>query len=135
MNPTLLALGITAGGLALLDYRTLGLLESRVYFGELRAIFDLDTEMIHAGGSGAPANREIHPRVLKHPFGVVILSDRGLGVEKFSVEADRGWNVFDADMNMESFHNSPMCKSRLIMNAELAGQRLANSIAMVAHGS
>jgi hypothetical protein len=42
MNPTLLALGITAGRLALLNHRTLGLFEPFIDFGELSEILNLD---------------------------------------------------------------------------------------------
>ena len=43
MNPTLLALGIAASGLALLDHRALGLFEPLVDLSEFCMIFDLDT--------------------------------------------------------------------------------------------
>jgi hypothetical protein len=47
------------------------------------------------------------------------------------IEADRGGKILDADVHMKSFHRSPVglkgSQRVFIMNAELAGQRLANS--------
>jgi hypothetical protein len=64
--------------------------------------------MTDARGALAPTDCEIHPWILKHPFGIVFLRDDGFGIEQFSIEADRRPDVFYADMNMESLHPSPI---------------------------
>src|ERR1700691_3707871 len=64
--------------------------------------------MIDASGSSAPADRKIHAWILEHPLGVVVFRDGGLGIEEFAIEADRGRNIFDADMHVKSLHGSPI---------------------------
>ena len=49
-------------------------------------------------------DRKIHARVVQHPFRIVGLDHAGLGGEKRRIEADRLFEVFDADMNMYALH-------------------------------
>ena len=54
--------------------------------------------------STAPADREVDARILEHPFRVVRLEDSRLGCEKRAVETDGLREIFDADVDVESFH-------------------------------
>jgi hypothetical protein len=56
-------------------------------------------------GAAPPlADREVHPRVLQHPLGVIGFRHGRLGGKKRRIEADRGREILDGEMDMESFH-------------------------------
>src|ERR1700675_4550384 len=54
-------------------------------------------------------DREVHPRILKHPLRIVRLCYHRLRRKQGPIEADRGGKILDADMHVESFHGSPIC--------------------------
>src|SRR5271165_1702435 len=88
-DPTLLARGIAANGLAFFDHRTFGPFEPRVYLIKFRTVFDLDAEMIDARGSIAPANGEVDARIFEHPLGIVVFRDDRFGTKELPIESDR----------------------------------------------
>src|SRR5262249_56176041 len=73
VDPRLFGLGIATGRLSLLDDRAAGLAQTRIDVAQLVLAFDLDAEMIEARLLAACRNREIHARVIQHPFPIVSL--------------------------------------------------------------
>src|SRR5215469_4960071 len=104
VDPRLFGLGIATGRLPLLDDRAAGSAQARVDVAKLVLALDLDAEMIEARLFAARRNREIHARVVQHPFRIVGLDHAGLRGEERRIEADRLLEVGDADMNMHALH-------------------------------
>src|SRR5262247_1055484 len=68
--------------------------------------FDLDAEMIEARLLAARRDREIHARVVQHPFGIVGLDHAGSRGEERRIEANRLLEVGDGDVYMHAFHGA-----------------------------
>src|SRR5439155_22587787 len=73
---------IATGRLSLLDNRPAGSAQTRIDIAQFILAFDLDAEMIEARLFAAGRNREIHTRVVQHPFRVVSLDNGGLRGEE-----------------------------------------------------
>src|SRR5262249_6619829 len=82
VDPGLLALGVAAGHLALLDDGAAGLMQPIVDVVQLVLVLDLDAQMIEAGRFAARRDGEIDARVVEHPLGVIRLHHRRLGGEQ-----------------------------------------------------
>ena len=106
VDPRFLRLGVAAGGLALLDDVAAGLAQAGVHLAQFAGILDLDAEMVEAGFAAPRRDREIHPRIVQHPFGVVRLHHGGPGREQRRVEADGLRNVADGHVHMQALHRS-----------------------------
>src|SRR6516162_79969 len=94
VDPRLFGLGIATGRLSLLDDRAAGLAQARIDIAQLVLAFDLDAEMIEARLLAAGRDREIHARIVEHPFCIVRLDHAGLRGEERRIEADRILEVF-----------------------------------------
>src|SRR3546814_420153 len=104
-DPTLLRLGVAAGGSTFLDNRTIGGLEATIDLGQLLLVFDLNAEMLDSlSGVIAGRNCEVDPRILEHPLRIVLLHHGRLRTEQGGVEADRLIEVLDSDMDMQALH-------------------------------
>jgi hypothetical protein len=97
-------LGVATGRLSLLDDRAAGAAQPRIDVVQLVLTFDLDAEMIEPRPFAARRDREIHARVIQHPFRIIGLDHAGLRGEQRRIEADRLFEVFDADMNVYALH-------------------------------
>jgi hypothetical protein len=62
--------------------------------------------VIEAGLPAARRDREIDPRILEHPFGVVRLHHGGLQGKQRRVKSDRIRDVGHCDVNMHAFHDA-----------------------------
>src|SRR5262252_6985461 len=82
VDPRFFGLGITTGRLPLLDDLATGLAQARIDVAQFVLAFDLDAEMIEPRPFAARRDREIHSRVVQHPFGIVDLDHAGLGGEE-----------------------------------------------------
>jgi hypothetical protein len=51
-------------------------------------------------------DREVHPRILEHPFRIIGLRHDTFGTKERLVEVDRGGKIDHADMHMQSFYKS-----------------------------
>src|SRR5215831_15712120 len=75
-NPLLVRLGVAAGGVLRLNDRPLGPAQPVIDLRQFGLVLGLDTEMRDAGRSaGTGADREIDPRIVEHPFNVIVFDD------------------------------------------------------------
>jgi len=66
--------------------------------------------VVDSRGTAPRRNREIHARIVQHPFRVIRLRHRGLRGKQRRVEADRMIEIIDRDMDMKPLHrSSPVC--------------------------
>ena len=93
--------------------------------------------MIEPGFAPARRDREIHARVVEHPFGIVVLAHRRFGGEQGGVEADRLIEIVDRDMDMQAFHGTHLSVQdvRLLARAGLEAFGLAGWHTSGAHFS
>ena len=73
-----------------------------VQFGEA---FDLYAKMPQAGLGGAGRDCKVDSWIFKHPLGVVVLEDGGLGGEETAIKANAFAQIVDGDMHVETFHD------------------------------
>ena len=90
----------------MLDNRPAGSAQTRIDIAQFILAFDLDAEMIEARLFAAGRNREIHARVVQHPFRIVSLDNGGLRGEERRIKADRLLEVSDDDVHMHAFHDA-----------------------------
>jgi hypothetical protein len=88
----------------LFDHFAAGPVEPRINLFQFALILGLDAEMIEARLAATRRDGEIHPRVLKHPLGVIRFGDGGLRREQGRVEANRPLQIVDSDMDMKALH-------------------------------
>jgi hypothetical protein len=106
-NPLLVGSRVAAGRVPGLDNRPLGTAQAVIDIRLFGLILGLDAEMRDAGGAaGARADREIHPRILEHPFDVIVLDDRRLGREQGRVEPRRLRQIVNRHVHVQPFHRS-----------------------------
>ena len=70
-DPFLIGLRIAARRTCFLDDRSIGPAEPLINLRQLTLVFGLNAEMGNFGVAAVRADREIHPRVFKHPLGIV----------------------------------------------------------------
>src|SRR5262249_27391121 len=99
-----LGLGIATGRLSLLEDGAAGLVQTCIDHAQLVLALDLDAEMVEPRPFAARRDREIHARVIQHPFRIVSLHHGRLRREQRRIKLDRIREVFDADMNMYALH-------------------------------
>src|SRR3546814_3164508 len=61
--------------------------------------------MIDAGLAVALRDREVHARIIEHPFRIVGLDDGRLGAEQLRIEAQAGVEVLYGNVDVETFHS------------------------------
>ena len=59
-----------------------------------------------AARPGPRADREIDPRVLEHPFDVIVLDDGRLGREQRRIEPGRLREIVNRHVNVQALHRS-----------------------------
>src|SRR5262245_11777051 len=94
----------STGGLSLLEDRAAGLVQTRIDLAQLVLAFDLNAEMIEPRLLAPRRDREIHARIVQHPFRIISLDHDRLHREQRRIKSDRIREVFDADMNMYALH-------------------------------
>ena len=62
-------------------------------------------------------NREIDPRVVQHPFGIVRLGYAGRFAKQAGIEGDRGIEVFNPDVDVKTLHDAIL--SAICVGAQL----------------
>src|SRR5262245_9818460 len=119
VDPRFLGLGIATGRLSLLEDGAAGLVQTCIDLAQLVLALDLDAEMVEPRPFAARRDREIHARVIKHPFRIVSLHHGRLRREQRRIKLDRIREVFDADMNMYALHGmySLYRRQRLVSDA------------------
>src|SRR5882672_2685629 len=103
-DPALLALRVATRGCTLLQHRRFGALQARVHLRELGAILDLNSKVPNPSRAATLADRKIDAWILEHPFCVVGLDHSWLSCEERVVEPNRGVNVVDAHVDMQTLH-------------------------------
>src|SRR5258708_29942441 len=126
VDPRFFGLGVATGRLSLLDDRAAGSAQTRIDIAQLILAFDLDAEMIEPPLLSARRDREIHAGGVQHPFRIIDLDHAGLVGEKRRIEADRLFEVFDADMNVYALHGMySLCRrQRLVPDARHHGFKI-----------
>src|SRR3546814_11984763 len=61
--------------------------------------------MIDAGLAVALRDREVHARIIEHPFRIVGLDDGRLGAEQLRIEAQAGVEVLYGNVDVETFNS------------------------------
>ena len=62
--------------------------------------------MLHTRLGTAGADREIYPRIIQHPLGVIVLAHTWGRIEQGGVEVDRALKIIHSDMDMQAFHGT-----------------------------
>src|SRR5690606_36351671 len=121
-DPGLVAPGITAGGIRLLDERTLRRSEPPRGLDQFIPGVDLNPEMVQADTAATRRDREVHAGVVEHPLRIVVLLYRRLRAEQGRVEADRVGEVADGNMYVQALHGCSSsrfgCQRRAARRAE-----------------
>src|SRR3982074_2363215 len=71
---------------------------------QLVSVVRLKPEMIDARLAAPCRYREVEPRIVDHPFGVVVLAYRRLGAEQTRIKAYALLEVLDSKVNVKSLH-------------------------------
>ena len=88
-----------------LENGPVGRLQAAINLAKFFDAFSLNAEMFDAFTRMiARRDREIDPRVVEHPLGIILFHDGRLGAKHRRIEADRGVEIFDADMDMQALH-------------------------------
>jgi hypothetical protein len=104
VHPALLALCVAAGGLAFVDRSEVGVPERAGHGVQFLLGLDLETEMVQPRRVAELRDREVHTRVLEHPFRVVVVAHGRLRAEQRAVERDRLLQIFDGQVDVKAFH-------------------------------
>jgi hypothetical protein len=80
--------------------------ESFSQSGKFNVIIDLNTEMVDALMLVTAGDREIHPRILEHPFRIISFQDRRLDTEESRIESDGVVQISNAEGHVEALHES-----------------------------
>ncbi len=103
-DPVFVAAGIATGRLAYVEHGHVGVLSSRLHLNQLLGTIDLEAKVVEARLAASRGDGEVHPRVFKHPLGVVSFDPRRLGREQTRVKRDARLQVFDMEVYVEPFH-------------------------------
>ena len=103
-EPVLVAARVAAGRLTFVEQSEVGRLRTRLQLGQLVGVIGLDAEVVDAAFAAARRDREVDPRVVEHPFGVVDFMAGRLGGEELRIEGDALVEVVDMDVNVKAFH-------------------------------
>ena len=101
----LVRLGVAAVGARLvLQRRLIRGSELLADASQLVGRIGLQAKVVDANLAATGRDREIDPRVLDHPLGVVVLSHRGRCAEQAGIETDALVEVGDPEVNVEALH-------------------------------
>lgn len=102
--PVLLALGVAAGRLALVDRGHFGLFGTLTQLGELLCRIGLEAQVVQAGLVTTGGDSEIHPGIFEHPLGVIRLDSGRLGAKQVGIERDTCLKIAHMNVNVKAFH-------------------------------
>ena len=103
-DPVLVRSRVTARHIFFLDDPRIGRREARMHPRELRRVVHLEAEMVHARSTAALRDREVHARIVEHPFRVVGLHDARLRAEHHGIEPDALLELGNGDVHVEALH-------------------------------
>jgi hypothetical protein len=84
--------------------RRVRLLQVGVDLFELRIVFRLHAEMVHAWRLSAMGYGKVDPGIVEHPFGVVRFYNAGLLAKHRRIEGDAPIQVLYRDMHVKALH-------------------------------
>src|SRR5690606_40477277 len=89
LGPQLVRLRVAADRRLLRHHAAAGRVEAAAERGQRFAAVRLDAEVVDARRAAGVRDREVDPRILEHPLGVVVLQHGGLGAEQLDRKSTR----------------------------------------------
>src|SRR5882672_12643215 len=119
LNPALFALGVATGRGALLQHPSFGTSQAAVDLLQFTAILNLNAKVLYARGRSTPADREVEPRIIQHPSGIVGFDQARRAAKELGVERHTLIQIANRHVNMKTLHETLLLRGRTAAGAQL----------------
>lgn len=103
-DPVFVAAGVAAGGSALIQQRHVSRLGARLELCQLLSFIHLEAQMVQPKLVATGRDREVHPRLIEHPLGVIAFHAGRFCAKELGVEGDVLGQIIDMHVDVEAFH-------------------------------